>query len=147
MDELVTWLREQITEDRQFATEAMHDRDGTWTHVVTPGGDNKVVDDLGYSVSGHYDIDSEPWWTQPHIARHDPRTVLAVCNAYTAILDRYETSLRIPLSKISGFVRGQDDGYQQACLDAIRDIAASMADRPGYRAEWRPTTPLSTADC
>ena len=33
---------------------------------------------------------------------------------------------------------GQDDGYAQACLDAIEDSAAIYSDHPDYDPEWKP---------
>lgn len=158
LDELVPWLREQIAEVRHVALEAMNDRSGVWRHVVTPGGDNKVVDDLGYSVSGHYDIDSEPWWTGPHIARHDPRAVLAQCGAYEALLDAYENAEARRARLVETFTRdlrkiadlGPDEerrrysevskaeGLASGYGMAVLMVASAFQHRPGYRREWTP---------
>lgn len=108
---MVAWVREQVVADHE-AAQALHN---SWW------------------------IDSDDDETTRAVQRFtDPNTVLARCDAYTAILDRWVVGASTPENKISSFVRGQDDGYQQGCLDAIRDIAVSMADRPGFREEWRP---------
>lgn len=59
-----------------------------------------------------------------HIARHDPARTLRRVAAIRRVIERY--------------VRGQDDGYLQACLDAIKDAAAIWDDHPGYQEAWKP---------
>lgn len=135
---MVAWLREQIAEDRRIAEAA---NSGPW-HV-----DNQTFAESIYSADDTCVIGGGRWGGEAsvfdsnedalHIVRHDPRAVLARCDAYTAILDRWVIGAGIPENKISSFIRGQDDGYQQGCLDAIRDLAVSMADRDGFREEWR----------
>ena len=107
---MVAWVREQVAADRE-AAQALHN---SWW------------------------IDSDDDETTRAVQRFtNPVAVLARCDAYTAILGRWVIGAGIPKNKISSFIRGQDDGYQQGCLDAIRDIAVSMADRDGFREEWR----------
>ncbi|TYK45150.1 DUF6221 family protein [Actinomadura decatromicini] len=72
-----------------------------------------------------------------HPARHNPGRVLREVEAKRRLIERYERAATIPAS-ISGFVRGQDDGYRQGCLDAIHDAAAVYAEHPDYQAEWKP---------
>ncbi len=57
--------------------------------------------------------------------------------AKRALIGRYERAVAIPES-VSSFVRGQDSGYREACLDAIKDLTAAYSDFPGYRQEWAP---------
>jgi hypothetical protein len=66
-----------------------------------------------------------------HIALHDPALALRQVTAVRAILARYKRAVATPES-VSAFVRGQDDGYRQACFDAIEDFAAVFSDRPSY---------------
>lgn len=109
---MVMWVRDQIAADRGIAEAALAD--------------------------DYVSIEDESEAMEKFRHRFDPEAALARCDAYTAILDRWVVGAGIPENKISSFVRGQDDGHQQGCLDAIRDLAASMADRPGFREEWRP---------
>lgn len=88
-DDIVRQVLAAIEATEQDARDAKNDRSGVWHHVVTPGGQNKVVDDLGYTVTGHYHDDSAPWWTCPHIARHDPNAVLRRCAADRRRLERH----------------------------------------------------------
>jgi len=109
---MVAWVREQIAHNRGIA-EAAH------------------ADD-------YQSIEDESDAMERFRRRFNTEAVLEQCTAHAAIIDRYAVAMGIPENRISSFVRGQDDGYRQGCLDAIRDIAVSMADRPGFREEWRP---------
>lgn len=86
----------------------------------------------------HLVIDGEEVTPQVarHLARFDPARVLRDVAAKRAVITRYERAAALPEST-SGFVRGQDDGYQQACLDAVKDAAAVWSDHPEYRQEWK----------
>ena len=72
-----------------------------------------------------------------HIARHDPARVLREVEAKRKIVTRYERAAAIPPS-IAAFTRGQDDGYREACLDAVQDLTAVYAGEPGYGPAWAP---------
>jgi hypothetical protein len=72
-----------------------------------------------------------------HIARHDPARVLRKVAGKRAIIMRYERACTIPEPCVS-FTAGQDDGYRQACDDAIRNLAAVYSDHADYRPEWAP---------
>lgn len=69
-----------------------------------------------------------------HIVRQDPARTLARVKAGRRLIVRYERAVRVGGRSVSGFVNGQDDGYAQACLDAIRDAATVYASEPGYKA-------------
>lgn len=73
-----------------------------------------------------------------HIARHDPARVLREVAAKRAIMKRYVRATEVPPS-VAGYIRGQDSGYAEACLDALRDLATAWADHPDYRTEWSVT--------
>ena len=62
--------------------------------------------------------------------------VLREVQAQQLILERYERARTIPESAVS-FTAGQDDGYRQACEDALRDFNAIYSDHPDYRPEWK----------
>jgi hypothetical protein len=68
--DIVDFLKARLDEDEQLARDACgHNRSGKWSPVETAGGTHKVVDELGYSVVEDCDVESDPWWTLPHIAR------------------------------------------------------------------------------
>lgn len=74
-----------------------------------------------------------------HIARHNPARVLREVEAKRGIIERHEQAREFGgKSTISAHVNAQDDGYVQACFDALRDLALPYADHPDYREEWRP---------
>lgn len=135
-DEFVKWLSAQFDADAAAATEAMRDRDGVWSYVESPSGEHKVIDNLGYAVTGEEpDPNANPWWTYPHIARHNPARVLREIDAKRRILDLHDelenASWR---DEYDESTNGQISGLYQA----IRLLALRYADRPGYRAEWKP---------
>jgi hypothetical protein len=130
MTDLVQWLREQIAEDR---TTALDCAGAPWVNDVTAMvhvdpiaiRENKWgLGHLGYVASADNSPIGDAY--RAHIVRHDPRDVLAQCEAHTAILDRVEAALRQPDS-------AWDVGY--AVLHAL---ALAYQHRPGYRPEWTP---------
>lgn len=94
--ELLARARAVVEHQREIAETAVRPGSdaGVWTYVVTKGGDFKVVDDLGYSILGHYDIDADVWNAGPHVALHDPQSILARCARWTHLLDEYEAAMR-----------------------------------------------------
>lgn len=82
-------------------------------------------------------VREDPAGSPPGAARHDPARVLREVEAKRAMIARYERAAALPASVVS-FTHGQDDGYAQACLDAIRDAVAIWSDHPDYRQGWRP---------
>ena len=76
-----------------------------------------------------------PLYVWAHMTAHDPAGVLRDVAAKRRLIERYERAVAVPES-VSSFVRGQDDGYRQACLDAIQDAIAVYSDHPDYRQEW-----------
>src|SRR3954464_4686761 len=86
---LRAFIEARLAEDEEMARGAAAPwpaGGGVWTYVETRGGDFKVVNGGGYSISGHYDVDSGPWFTGPHVARHDPARELREVAAKRAIL-------------------------------------------------------------
>lgn len=112
MDDLVTWLREQIAEDEEAARKRMHHAQEN--HLLLQ--DPKY---LGLFVPG--------WHEWPEIeaaAAH----ALAQCEAHTAILDRYERADK---------ENHAPDAYSLAD-DLLRALALAYQHRPGYQDMWRP---------
>lgn len=140
-DDIVAFLRARLDEDEQLARDACgHDPSGAWSPVETPAANHKVVDDLGYSVVEQYDVESDPWWTVPHIARHDPARVLRGVEAKRRIVDAYVIWLDVP--KIDPYGRIQvsaaAQGARGALLGALSALASEWSDHPDYRQEWTP---------
>ena len=105
----VAFLKAQLDEEERLANAAIHAGLG-----VDIGPDGKVVS--AYPA------------VQDHFATWNPGRVLREVEAKRAIIGRYETAAG-GLESLLSFIRGQDDGYRQACMDAIRDLAAVS----GYR--------------
>ena len=137
MDDLVQWLRVMLDDDEQTARNAMEYGSGKWTFVDTQGGDHKVVDSGGYTITGHYDVDAQPWFAEPHIAEWDPARVLREIEAKRALLNTYtEGVARLDATGLGADMR--DVGYSEGLEGAIRVIAVAYVDRQGFRPEWRP---------
>jgi hypothetical protein len=73
-------------------------------------------------------------------ANHDPRDVIAQCEAHTAILDLYGV-----VSDPANADRTDDRGVllshpiaRRRMRDAVRAVGLAYQHRPGYREEWRP---------
>lgn len=72
-----------------------------------------------------------------HIARHDPSRTLRDVEADRRLLARYERAVALPESMV-GFIREQNNGYREGCLDAIRDRVAVWCGHPEYDQSWAP---------
>lgn len=133
MSDAMAWLRKQIAEDRRLA-EAVGDpeTDGAW-YYSEPLGETVRSEAQQYIACGPYDgpVDED---AARHIVRHDPRTVLAQCDAHTAILDRYERA------REAGH-QGRYTEWELAQLEAfeaaVEIVALAYRHHPGYREEWR----------
>lgn len=68
----------------------------------------------------------------------NPARVLREAEAKRHLIARYERALAVGGQSISGFVNGQDNGYLQACLDAIRDAAEVWDSHEDYQETWKP---------
>ena len=73
-----------------------------------------------------------------HIPRYDPARVLRDVAAKRARIERYKRAVEVGGANPSPFVRGQDNGYAEACLDSIRDDVAAWSDHPEYQEGWKP---------
>jgi hypothetical protein len=122
LDELITWLREQLDDDERVARDAADHDSGRWfmgdkwnvfrAEDMTPDDDiecNELV------VYGNVKPQSE------HIARWDPARVLAEVDAKRRILETLH-----------------HEGGDHLFSDTFRLLAAPYAGRKGWREEWRP---------
>ena len=107
-----------------------------------------------YATVAHGHTAGGPWFAAgkelPEPANilvvYDPVRSLRHIAAGRAVVKRYElAAAAASRGSVSGFVHGQDDGYAEACLDAIRDGAAAWNDHPDYRAEWKAGGVMSEA--
>jgi hypothetical protein len=128
MDELITWLRAQLDDDERVARRAGWNHP-EWTYdreMFTVASDAWVIaarkDRSGSPIN---DVDGE------HIARWDPARVLAEVDAKRRILDMWADAQSAEFPDYWG-------GYATALDDVVRQLALPCADRPGFRAEWRP---------
>lgn len=147
MDDLVTWLGEQLDADEHAALTWPEGRRrwalaGQRTVRYDNGGDKTM-----YTVNVN---DDPPQWEQirvmrataqevDHIVRWDPTRVLAEVEAKRAILRMHE-----PVGVNVGFQRNAytacvRDDDRWPCAD-VRALALPYADRPGYRPNWTPST-------
>lgn len=136
-DDLVTWLREQIAEDRRLAEAA---NGGPW-HV-----NNETFVESIYSADDTCVIGGGRWGGEAsvfdsnadalHIARHDPRAVLAQCDAHEKLLDLHPQSTELSwLCELCGG-EGQNIDCAYPC-DTLRVTALAYQHHPGFREEWR----------
>ena len=126
VDDRVTWLRAQLDEDEQVATEAANGYPN-WDTT----SDGNVVQ-IGTGGSGY--IAAGPWGGDlfeigVHMARHDPARVLAEIAAKRRLLDWLERAWDAATD---------NDYFGLDVEEAKRLLALPYADRPGYPPEWRP---------
>lgn len=156
--DLLPWLREQIAETRERAEAAGGATDaGIWEQgracscdavVGCTKGEGcplrgSVVDADGSVVV--YDEGAPSVEEAAHIAAAGPRTVLAQCEAHTAILDEHSG---VEVASLDRDTRGQTFTVCRRCRVGERQVvhpcptrrAVGLAyqHRPGYREEWRP---------
>jgi Family of unknown function (DUF6221) len=132
VDDLIAFIVARLDEDEEDAREAMDDLDGNWSYVDTPGGNHKVTDSLGYSVNEHYDVNSQPWFTGRHIARHDPARSLREVEADRQLLAACQRAREAQPSD------SWESDYTQALEDAVRIRGGVWSDHPDYRPKWAP---------
>jgi hypothetical protein len=98
-----------------------------------------------YATVAHGETPGGPWVADGKelaapasvLVVYDPVRSLRHIAAARAVIKRYKlAAAAASRGSTSSFAHGQDDGYAEACLDAIRDIAATWSDHPDYRAEW-----------
>jgi hypothetical protein len=139
-EEAVKWLREQVEGDRAAAVAACDGNMETaaWRLRDHPGDSAFVRDGLGDTVV--YDEGLPLEAEAVHIALHDPRDVIADCEAKLAILDEH------------GPYEMGDEVYCRICGDCpqvdypcptVHLLAAGFRHRDGYRQHWGEPVPFS----
>lgn len=108
MNDLATWLLEQIAEDEEIAQAAAS---GDWEDVFRI--------DIGAQVDA------------THIARWNPARVLAEGKAKRRIVDLAGLYTDAAYPNYEG-------GFATALEEVLQHLAQPYADRPGYRQEWTP---------
>jgi hypothetical protein len=152
MNDLIAWLHAQLDEDERIAHEATP---GSWIDQgQNPDGQNFVGNDrLLIDVESHddHDIDlTRQCADAAHVARHNPERVLAEVAAKRAVLDcwrnwrvQYEVMADMRARSLSPTKPAPTDSenramdYSDALWMAVERLAASYADQPGYRDEWK----------
>lgn len=131
-DDLVTWLRQQLNDDEEVASDAAGPSASRrrWMRDAI----SCVVDatDNGLIVYGEGTPTSEQ---ADHIVRWDPARVLAEVDAKRRILDEVVPDL----NRLDGLMETQERGGWHEDSDKLtRLLALPYADRPGYQEDWRP---------
>lgn len=140
VDDLVTWLKEQLTEDERLALTAspspwvieeqpgrIHGRDFLFADITA--ADNTSVCD---TESGSLGPELGTAW---HIFHWEPRRVLAEVQAKLRILDAYASAVTFYDAPAN---RHHPAGEVHGLETAVRLLALPYADQPGYLEEWRP---------
>lgn len=119
------WLGKQLDEDELIAEEAA-ERSPEWK-LAMPLDDAELGDASWLNLS-----------ERKHAERHDPARVLREIDAKRQLLDLHAPG---EMEYVDGDVcmacdvRGGEPFYP---CKTLRLLALACADRPGYRAEWRP---------
>ena len=146
MDELVRWLREQLdeeTEAAQLAFSGQADPENGW-------GAHRPEWQKQTTITPHVGVIHEAVQAD-HIVRWNPARVLAEINAKRQLLDDYTVTAHIrdeaaERIKASGDhpdakdLETWDRAQREAAIleGPVKLAALPLADRPGYREEWRP---------
>lgn len=144
MADPLKWLREQVAEDR---TAALACAGAPWIDDV-PGmvhvdptaiRENKwALSRLGFVASADNSPTGDAY--RAHIVRHDPRAVLAQCEAHTAILDAHTPmqlnsrgDLACPTCvDWDGVLDFESPGYGYWPCRTVLGVALAYQHRPGY---------------
>lgn len=119
--EAALWLLGEFLETEEIAREAGLDDVPDWE--VSDDGRIMGADPRYHMVI--VDRGGDPtMWQRQHMARHDPRTVLADIEAKRDII--HELS------------RDHSDDTHQALRRVVLRLAAALAHRPGYQQHWCP---------
>jgi len=130
MDELVRWLGEQLDEDERIAR-ATHPVFLAWEydHSVREVRDLGNGNELVHGIGPHYG---------EHIAEHDPARVLREIDAKRRMIEAFERTSYGENTAPHEDMRNVSGAKVDSWRFALRLLALSYIDRPGYREEWRP---------
>lgn len=141
MDDLVTWLLEQVAKDERIARSAME----AISHRDDPEGiDRWYVSDVNgiytdlhsvYLLGGPYEYTDEG--LARHVVNWQPNRVLAECEAKRRVVRLYTNALyAVRHSTVVGRNRTQDEAAEDVLGAAVQELAWVYRDRSGYRDEW-----------
>lgn len=135
MDELVSWLWEQLDEDERGARAATL---GPW--VQSGIGEYGWAVDFGRPGAGVETENSEQGYADADfIAAHHPARVLREIDARRGLVRAYEAAVAaLDDSRPASAAYDRLTGSVDALRRALELTALPYAFRPGYRAEWRP---------
>lgn len=121
MEDLVTWLRAQLDEDKRVARQVMAEPGGFYIEAET--------DDVNVMTIG------------AHVYRWTPKRVLAEVEAKRRILDLADDATSLDMSVDMDRRVGRRDETKEPYVgdEILRQLALPYDDRPGYREEWRPS--------
>lgn len=130
MDDLIAFLNARLDEDEASARACAEVYPAPWDvndrgHTAYVRADEptfRIVAELEQHDSIHDWLGTR----LEHIARHDPARVLADVAAKRAIVGLVVTP------------EYAHPGYVEAWRDTLRQLAATYADHPDFKAEWRP---------
>jgi len=113
---LTAWLIEQIAEDERLAnTIRQRHWEADGAAVIADHPTNRIVDYVYEEGAAE------------HIARWDPKRVLAECEAKRRIVELCEIVADLPDVDTSAFT---------LALNTLEDLARPYADHPDHRADW-----------
>ncbi len=123
VDDLVSWLRQQLREDEVLAQKPISEQIPAERWGVTyrlPGDMDLICREASSRAVGAIEAGFAN-----HVARWDPARVLAEVEAKRALID-YCYPTRIP-------------ALEAVAYTVVLHLAQPFADRPGFRDEWRLT--------
>lgn len=157
---MIKWLREQIEKERATARSAIDpERPGVQWHWVTNETDTPVAPGDLEEAQQHQVVSlrtveefKSPWTTYSlprfllyaeevdpgageHIARHDPRSALARCDAFEKLLELHPQSSDLVWTCELCGSEGQNIDCTYPC-DTVRLLALSYRHQPGFRWYW-----------
>lgn len=137
MDELITWLRQQLDNDERMARAAVADYDGEGSWCIEPPDPDESWARprlFWLAVTNSVDPETMPPGMAEHIARWDPDRVLAAVEAKRRVLDEFEKALgrrkQYPADQANA-------GALLMMVRIVKLLAQSYAGQEGWREEWR----------
>lgn len=142
VDDLVTWLRERIAEDRASALACAG---APWVNDV-PGmvhvdpaaiRENRGLRQLDYGYVACFDNSPSGDAFRKHIVRHDPRTALVQCDAHEYLLTFFRRMSEED-ETVTTLVPHLGEKFRERFVRGLKELALAYQHSPGYREEWRP---------
>jgi len=134
-DDLTTWLRARFDDDERVARAV---RDQRWVYRRSHDSAAEQTDHvllIGDQVVGADNGDDPLTPSEAeHIARHDPKRVLAEVDAKRRILAEYANAL----NRRKQHPDMASAGALLTMVRVVKLLAVPYANRDGYREEWRP---------